>query len=274
MLTQPSGVLWMVTTTSWLSARTNYKKQQTRESEGVPPHFAHTAVPAGRQAGPPIGSRHSRENCKYNIRVRAQRASRSSLRRLYMFDVPLDSGTEDAAPGSGCSGALEQPVAALDMAGIFDMKWRRQPGAEHDALLAMALADGRVSVLGLRRDPAAVSESAARAEPEAATEGWGAGPERARVAYAADKQDTVPAGPSQQAACRGAEPRPASWPALAEVCSSPVAEGGVMVLSVDWNRGPGADAAYQLASSMSDGSVAVLQVRWCPSAVPFPSGDV
>jgi hypothetical protein len=135
----------------------------------------------------------------------------------------------------------------MDMAGIFDIKWR-PVATPHEAssLLAVALADGRVSLMDLVKQ-----QSGRAAEPD-------------------DPRSTT-VEPITQDNCSscgvGSE-----HSNLRELCATAVSTGNAMVLSLDWCKGSG-DEPHRAAllASTSGGAVASLQVamlRACAAPCP------
>lgn len=180
-----------------------------------------------------------------------------------MFDVPIDTeGPEQASGPDNRSRALEAPVATLNMAGIFDMKWRLQPFAEHGALLAMALADGRVSLVGITQSNQEESTALASESGDGRTiESDSFDPRQSKdETHASGQEAGDTPGEFNQPGGDSRDAKPSKRCDLSEVCAAAVSEDGAMVLSVDWNHGPGSQAACQLISSLSDGSLALLQV--------------
>ena len=182
---------------------------------------------------------------------------------MYIFDVPIDTeGPEQASGPDNRSRALETPVATLDMAGIFDMKWRLQPTAEHNALLAMGLADGRVSLVGITQPNREESTASASESGDGRTiESDSFVPRQSKdEAHASGQETGDTPGEFNQPGGDSGGAKPSKRCDLSEVCAAAVSGDGAMVLSVDWNHGPGPQAACQLVSSLSDGSLALLQV--------------
>ena len=170
--------------------------------------------------------------------------------RLLIFDVGVsacgdgdshelriaDQQTQSAKP-------LEHPLAQLDMAGIFDIKW--QPAATPHAaypLLVAALADGNVSLMDV------VSQTSRPAKPD-------------------DPSDRR-AEPVAQDQCsgRGDSCEPLR---LRMLSAAAVAQSTAMVLSVDWSRGPtSATHRAGLVATTSNGVVAAMQVPCCALLLP------
>ena len=135
---------------------------------------------------------------------------------------------------------LEQPLAEMDMAGIFDIKWRPalEPHAA-DPVLAVALADGRVSLMRLTGD-----ECMHAAQPDDV-------PKETAAAAAAALE------PGSQVVHGNSMPRAM----LHELSAAAVEPDGAMVLSLDWSRSQHDGARdVALVTSTSSGAVATLQV--------------
>ena len=128
---------------------------------------------------------------------------------------------------------LEQPLADVEMAGIFDIKWCPALALHAvDPVLATALADGRVSLMHLEDDQC----------------GHAAQPNDVRETTAAARE------PGGQGVRGDSIPRAT----LHELSAAAVEPDGNMVLSLDWSsrRHDGA----LLVTSTSSGAVATLQV--------------
>ncbi len=169
--------------------------------------------------------------------------------RLFVYDVDaaarVDNSSEhrDKVPHvqpAHMPDPLEQPLAQFDMAGIFDIKWR--PALERhgaDPVLAVALADGRVSLMRLTDD-----ECIHAAQP-------GDVPKETAAACEAGSRsvrgDSMPHAVLHELSAAAVEPK------------------GSMVLSVDWSRCRHDGARdVALVTSTSSGALATLQVghRW------------
>ena len=167
--------------------------------------------------------------------------------RLFLYDVDaaayreVSSQHEDRVPEfqpERVPNLLEQPLVEVDMAGIFDIKWRPAlPSHATDPVLAIALADGRVSLMHLVSD---------------------------QSGHTAQQPDDVPSRTTAAGRKPGSrDVHGDSMPSfkLHELSAATIEPDGAMVLSVDWSsRRPEAAHDVALVTSTSSGAVATLQV--------------
>ncbi len=166
--------------------------------------------------------------------------------RLFVYSVDaaacgrVNSEHDDELPDAQRArmpNPLEQPLADMDMAGIFDIKWRPEPEPHAaDPVLAVALADGRVSLMCLKDD---------------------------QGGHAAQTNDVLKetAAAACEAGSQGVRGDSMPRVILHELSAAAVEPDGAMVLSVDWSRTrPDGSRDVALVTSTSSGAVVTLQV--------------
>ena len=197
-----------------------------------------------------LGKRIGRCVAKHQTSCSVAQALHASVRvpcRLYIYGVSAAKTDLESEQGQASvlddqraqwAKLLEQPLACVDVPGMFDIKWQPELTAHAaEPVLAVALSDGRVSIMQL-----------ANPQPGSATHPEG---------------DEL--GQPTAAACKpvghGGRSVGEQQCALREMCAAAVEPDGAMVLSVDWSRARQDEMhGAALVASTSSGALATLQV--------------
>ena len=171
--------------------------------------------------------------------------------RLYIFDA--GPCIDAVASRTDCTHDLGSPIAQLDTRGILDVEWSRG----QEALLALALSDGRVTVLNVERPAACAAADMPSSEFDL---GSGGPPQQLGVHSRQHGSNLMSTKSSCEVQSVHEQLDPGGQGLLITELSSACACHNSLALSLDWNRGASDCAATQLAVSAADGGVAAYQV--------------